>query len=81
VHLPGDEEIWIALDEINIQIGGERRLLREGSAYRAPADARTPHVNINATNQDKRLLWIMRVPESSEREMPAGRGMDNNGII
>lgn len=81
VHLPGDEEIWIALDEINVQIGRERRLLPEGSAYRAPADSKTPHVNINSTNTDKRLLWIMRVPGSSQRETPSGRGMDKDGII
>lgn len=82
VHLPGDEEIWVALDEINVQIGSERRLLREGSAYRSPADGRTPHVNINATDSDKRLLWIMRAPESSgERETPGGRGIDRDGTI
>lgn len=62
VHLPGDEEIWIALDDMNIQIGNQRRVLPEGSAYKVPADGRTPHVNINDSDREKRLLWLMRAP-------------------
>jgi mannose-6-phosphate isomerase-like protein (cupin superfamily) len=69
VHLPGDEEIWIALDDMDIQIGNQHRELPEGSAYKVPADGRTPHVNINDSDREKRLLWLMRSPGAPiERE-------------
>jgi mannose-6-phosphate isomerase-like protein (cupin superfamily) len=58
-HLPGDEEIWIALDEITVLLGDKKFVIPEGSAYRVPPDGRTGHVNLNTTNQDKRLLWLV----------------------
>jgi mannose-6-phosphate isomerase-like protein (cupin superfamily) len=73
VHLPGDEEIWIALDDINIQLGNQHRVLPEGSAYRVPPDGRTFHVNINDSNREKKLLWLSRTPENLPERVP-GRG-------
>lgn len=70
VHTPGTEEIWIALDDMMIQIGKQQRVLPANSAYRAPADGRTPHVNVNDSNQERRLLWVMRAPEVQKDETP-----------
>ena len=82
VHLPGDEEIWIALDDMNVQLGKENRVLGEGSAYKVPADGRTPHVNINDTRATLRLLWLMRTPDVPvERKPSPQRGRNSRDII
>lgn len=82
VHLPGDEEIWIALDDMNVRLGSEFRALPEGSAYKVPADGLTPHVNINASRSERRLLWLMRTTETPEDETPPSRrGRDARDLI
>ena len=72
VHLPGDEEIWIALDDMMIQIGKQQRVLPANSAYKVPADGRTPHVNVNETAEERRLLWVRCAPEVQKDEAPSG---------
>jgi mannose-6-phosphate isomerase-like protein (cupin superfamily) len=62
VHLPGEEEVWIALDGIDIQVGNEHRTLLPGTAYKVPANGTTAHANINTSKNPKRLLWMMKVP-------------------
>lgn len=69
-HPPGVEEIWIALDDMMIQIGKQQRVLPANSAYKAPANGRTPHVNVNESNQERRLLWVMRAPEVDRDDTP-----------
>jgi mannose-6-phosphate isomerase-like protein (cupin superfamily)/uncharacterized cupin superfamily protein len=76
-HLPGDEEIWIALDEITVRLGNTVRVLREGSAYKVPADGRTPHVNINDSRSARRLLWLARSPEIPSERAPSPRRQTN----
>jgi len=63
VHEPGVEEVWIAVKgELQIQVGSQRRSFPVGSAYKVPANGRTPHSNINNTDSSKKLLWMMKVP-------------------
>ncbi|MFA6472764.1 MAG: cupin domain-containing protein, partial [Candidatus Latescibacterota bacterium] len=62
VHFPGEEEVWIAIDAIDIQVGNEHRTLLPGTAYKIPANGKTAHSNINSDGKSKRLLWIMNVP-------------------
>ena len=62
VHLPGEEEVWIAIDGIDIQVGNEHRTLLPGTAYKVPANGTTAHANINTSKNPKRLLWMMKVP-------------------
>jgi mannose-6-phosphate isomerase-like protein (cupin superfamily) len=62
VHLPGEEEVWVAIDDIDIQVGNEHRTLRPGTAYKVPANGSTAHANINTSKDPKRLLWMMKVP-------------------
>ena len=62
VHFPGEEEVWIAIDAIDIQVGNEHRTLLPGTAYKIPANGKTAHSNINSDKKSKRLLWIMNVP-------------------
>jgi mannose-6-phosphate isomerase-like protein (cupin superfamily) len=82
VHLPEEEEVWIALDDMKIQIGREQRLLPAGSAYKPPADSTTPHVNINDTTENKRLLWLMkhRLTDGEPEEREERRRLPDNVI-
>jgi mannose-6-phosphate isomerase-like protein (cupin superfamily) len=60
------EEVWIALSgDMEFVIGSQRRQFPEGSAYRAPADGVTGHINVNLAETSRRLLWIMVVPRES----------------
>lgn len=81
VHLPEEEEVWIALDDVKLQIGKEQRLLPAGAAYKPPADSRTPHVTLNDSAENCRLLWIMkhRIAEP-ERENEQGKELPDNVI-
>ncbi|MFC1551184.1 cupin domain-containing protein [Candidatus Latescibacterota bacterium] len=67
-HESDVEEVWIALKgDIQIQIGTQRGELPEGSAYKAPADGRTPHTNINGSDVSKKLMWMMGYPVEESR--------------
>lgn len=70
VHLPGEEEIWITLDDTMIQFGGQQRFLPANSAYKVPANGRTPHTNINESDSPIRLLWIMKAQETRQNQTP-----------
>jgi mannose-6-phosphate isomerase-like protein (cupin superfamily) len=67
-HESDIEEVWIALKgDIQIQIGTQRGELPEGSAYKAPADGRTPHTNINSSDVSRKLMWMMGYPVERSR--------------
>jgi mannose-6-phosphate isomerase-like protein (cupin superfamily) len=69
VHFPGEEEVWIAIDSIDIQVGNEHRTLPPGTAYKVPANGKTAHSNINRDRKPKRLLWIMK-SQLRQRNIP-----------
>ena len=73
VHPPEVEEIWAAVDDIVVQIGLRRRMLRPGSVYRAPSDGRTPHTNINPSTESKKTLWLMAYPEEEDGTRSASK--------
>lgn len=63
VHEEGVEEIWLGIDgEMYFQIGLQRRKLTPGTAYKAPADGKTPHTNINVASSSRKVMWLMAVP-------------------
>jgi mannose-6-phosphate isomerase-like protein (cupin superfamily) len=63
-HKEGVEEIWIALEgDITFFLGKQIRKLPVGSAYMVPSNEKTPHSNINLTDQPIKMFWIMRNPD------------------
>jgi len=63
VHDPGIEEVWISINgDVQMMVGNQVRKFSPGSAYKVPADGRTPHANINKSDTSKKLLWMMKVP-------------------
>ena len=65
VHEEGVEEVWLGIDgEMYFQIGLKRRRLSPGAAYKAPADGRTPHTNINVSKSSRKVMWLMAVPRN-----------------
>lgn len=55
------EEIWFALDgDIDILLGKQLRKLPVGSAYKIPPNHRTPHSNINVTDEPVKLFWFIK---------------------
>ncbi|MCE5248629.1 cupin domain-containing protein [bacterium] len=80
VHPDDVEEVWIAVKgDLFLQVGSQRRNFPAGTAYKVPADSRTPHANINTDEVSKKLLWMMKVPVVT---VPGGRKEDDlKGII
>lgn len=71
VHSEGEEEIWVMIvGDLDVQIGNQRRNLSAGSAYKVPANGKTPHININKTSQFRKVLWIMCVPSRTPGKSP-----------
>ena len=63
-HGEGVEEIWFALKgDINVLLGKQLRKMPPGSAYKIPPDGKTPHSNINTTDEPIKLFWFMKVPQ------------------
>ena len=72
-HHAGIEEIWIALrGDIQALIGKQVRDLTPGTAYKIPPDGRTPHANINVSDEPVRMFWIMKQAPGPDPE-PATR--------
>ena len=60
-HGEGVEEIWLALKgDISVQFGKELRVFPVGSAYKIPANGRTAHANINASDSPVNLMHMMK---------------------
>jgi len=79
VHLVGEEEVWFAIDsEVFIQIGKQRRKFPVGTAYKVPADGRTPHSNINVTGSPQKLMWMRKVPI---RIVPSGNKKESSDNV
>jgi mannose-6-phosphate isomerase-like protein (cupin superfamily) len=61
-HESNVEEIWFALDgDINILLGKQLRKLPVGTAYKIPPDGKTPHSNINVSEEKSlKMFWLMK---------------------
>jgi len=60
-HGEGTEEIWFALKgDITLLLGKQLRKLPAGSAYKIPPNGKTPHSNINASDEPIKLFWFMK---------------------
>jgi mannose-6-phosphate isomerase-like protein (cupin superfamily) len=58
----GTEEIWIALDDMDLLLGKQLRQLKAGTAYKVPPTGITAQANINLGSKPVRLLHIVRQP-------------------
>jgi mannose-6-phosphate isomerase-like protein (cupin superfamily) len=57
----GYEEIWIAAEgDIDMLFGKKLRKLPAGTAYRIPSTGITAHSNINATDSEARLFYLIK---------------------
>ena len=69
-HGEGVEEIWFALKgDIWVLLGKQFRNLPAGSAYKIPPNGTTPHSNINASDQQVKLMHMMHVPTGAVRRL------------
>lgn len=59
---PGTEEIWIALDDVDLLLGKQLRKLRAGTAYKVPTTGITAHSNINLTDKPAAFLRVTKTP-------------------
>ena len=60
-HDVGVEEVWIAIKgDIKLYIGKKLRNLPPGSAYKIPDNGITPHANINFTDNQAKLIHMMK---------------------
>ncbi|MCE5249933.1 cupin domain-containing protein [bacterium] len=59
-HGKGQEEIWFVLKgDVIVHLGKEIRRLSPGYAYKIPPDGKTPHSNINVSDDQIKLFWFM----------------------
>ncbi len=58
----GTEEIWIALDAVDVLLGKQLRQLPAGTAYKVPPTGITPHANINLGSKPVEMLHIVLQP-------------------
>jgi len=67
-HNPGVEECWIAVKgDIKLHLGKQLFDLPVGSAYKIPANGRTAHANINASDSPVELMHMMKTPRRRRR--------------
>ncbi|MFC1691955.1 cupin domain-containing protein [Candidatus Latescibacterota bacterium] len=60
-HGEGVEEIWFALrGDITLLLGKRITKLLPGSGYKIPSNGKTPHSNINLTDEPIKLFWFMK---------------------
>ena len=61
-HGEGQEEIWFVVQgDVILHLGKELRRLSPGMAYKIPPDGKTPHSNINVSDEQIKLFWFMVV--------------------
>ncbi|MFC1538071.1 cupin domain-containing protein [Candidatus Latescibacterota bacterium] len=59
-HTVGTEEIWFGVKgDITLFLGKQLRKLPVGSAYKIPPNGKTPHSNINVSDEPIHLFWLM----------------------
>jgi len=58
-HLPGKEEVWLAIDGTSLAFfGPQLRVQPPGMAYMLRPDGLTQHSNINQTDKPVKFLWF-----------------------
>lgn len=58
-HLPGKEEVWLALDGTSLAFyGPQLRVQPPGTAYMLRPDGMTQHANINDGDKPVKFLWF-----------------------
>jgi mannose-6-phosphate isomerase-like protein (cupin superfamily) len=58
-HLPGKEEVWLAIDGTSLAFyGPQLRVQRPGTAYMLRPDGMTQHSNINDGDKPVKFLWF-----------------------
>ena len=58
-HLPGKEEVWLAIDGTSLAFyGPQLRVQHPGTAYMLRPDAMVQHSNINTSDQPVKFLWF-----------------------
>jgi mannose-6-phosphate isomerase-like protein (cupin superfamily) len=58
-HDPGCEEVWTGVKGTSIAfLGKQIRLQAPGTAYNIPPDSKTPHCNINRTDEQVKLFYF-----------------------
>ena len=58
-HDPGCEEVWTAIKGTSIAwLGKQIRMQPPGTAYNIPPDGKTPHANINTSNEFIKLFYF-----------------------
>jgi hypothetical protein len=58
-HLPGKEEVWLAIDGTSLAFyGPQLRVQRPGTAYILRPDGMTQHSNINNSDKPVKFLWF-----------------------
>ena len=64
-HDKNAEEIWFVVEgEVILHLGKELRRLSPGSAYKIPPNGKTPHSNINVSDEQIKLFWLMSIAKS-----------------
>jgi len=59
-HPDGTEEIWFSLyGDITVLLGKQIRKFPAGMAYKVPPNGKTPHSNINDTDEMVKVFWLM----------------------
>jgi mannose-6-phosphate isomerase-like protein (cupin superfamily) len=59
-HTVGTEEIWFGVEgDMTLLLGKQLRKLPAGSAYKIPPNGKTPHSNINVSDEPTHLFWLM----------------------
>ncbi|QHN03964.1 cupin domain-containing protein [Granulicella sp. WH15] len=58
-HLPGKEEVWLAIDGTSLAfVGPQLRVQHPGMAYMLRPDGMTQHSNINNSDKPVKFLWF-----------------------
>jgi mannose-6-phosphate isomerase-like protein (cupin superfamily) len=58
-HLPGKEEVWLAIDGTSLAFyGPQLRVQKPGTAYMLRPDAMVQHANINNSDKPVKFLWF-----------------------
>jgi len=68
-HVEGCEEVWTAIKGTSIAfLGKEIRMQPPGTGYMIPSDGKTPHANINESNEQIKMFYFARYRDHEVRK-------------
>ena len=68
-HVEGCEEVWTAIKGTSIAfLGKEIRMQHPGTGYMIPPDGKTPHANINESNEQIKMFYFARYGDHEVRK-------------